>query len=1106
MAVDGSLKFDTKLDSNGLEKGIEKIGNMAAKGMAVVTTALAGASTYAIKVGADFEEGMSKVSAISGVTGEELTALTEKAKEMGAKTKFSATESAEAMKYMAMAGWKSADMLSGIDGVMNLAAASGEELALVSDIVTDALTAFGLQAKDSAHFADVLAKASSNSNTNVAMMGATFKYAAPLAGALKYSIEDVALATGLMANAGIKGEQAGTALRSMFTRLAKPTDECAEAMAVLNISIKNADGSAKPLKQTLLEMRESFAKLTDTEKTQYASMIAGQEAMSGLLAIVNASESDFNKLASAINDSDGAAQEMAETMQDNLKGQIVILGSSLEGLGIQAYEKFEKPMKKAVQASIEKVEDLSKEMESGKLSKSLDTCADGLGTMAEVAIDLATDAIPLVIDGFAFIVDHGKQIVTTAGAIGGAMLGMKIADPVLKGVKAFKAAKDAVDLYNIKLIASTAAGKKFAGSLTLGQAAVGVLTGKVTLATAATTAWNAACTALGGPIGVLVTAIAAVGAGIVAYSFATRDSIEETNANVLATEKIISEYEKLSETLKTNKEARQDAMASSQAEIESADILSQKLDELSNKENKSNAEKEMMKYYVEELNNILPDLNLQYDAEKDALNMSTEAIRENITAQKELVLAKAAQQNLQKIAEDMASAEIALDKATQQHIKNEKALNAAKKETIKTAKAWREAGKPFDGEIADAYYKASNAEADLRIAYEKSGKTVDKYKDKVKGLNKEFDDTSKYAQTKLNSAGLQKQLDEMIANAEAQGIKIPQAVANGILEGKYALPQSVEEMKSLVNYDDLLKKTSDAGIVLPSTFAAGITSGEIAPSQAVKQMNNLITFSDLLAKSSAAGVKVPESLSQAILDGKIQPSAAVEQMKDLITYYDMVAEADAAGIAIPKEISDGVTSGKLLPAEAAKKLAKLTKDELNKIPDGMYSVGISAGDGLANGLWGSVGKVANAAADIIHSAIESAKRAQDSHSPSRVWRDQIGLMAGEGYAVGLDNSIPTVKKTIIRFADTAISTMSDGVKKMPGFNIKAIEMLEDAARMRNMRPFDTLNTASGYSSNTNDNSVKYEVHQTFNGNGPIKPSEAAREMQDTIRRMEWERK
>ena len=313
-----------------------------------------------------------------------------------------------------------------------------------------------------------------------------------------------------------------------------------------------------------------------------------------------------------------------------------------------------------------------------------------------------------------------------------------------------------------------------------------------------------------------------------------------------------------------------------------------------------------------------------------------------------------------------------------------------------------EAGKPFDGEIADAYYKASNAEANLRSAYEESGEIVDKYKNKVKGLNKEFDDTSKYAQTKLNSAGIQKQLDEMIANAKAQGIKIPQAVANGILDGKYALPQSVEEMKSLVTYDDLLKKTSDAGIVLPSTFAAGITSGEIAPSQAVKQMNNLITFSDLLAKSSAAGIKVPESLSQAILDGKIQPSAAVEQMKDLVTYYDMVAEADAAGIAIPKEISDGVTSGKLLPADAAKKLAKLTKDELNKIPDGMYSVGISAGDGLANGLWGSVGKVANAAADIIHSAIESAKRAQ-VHIRHRVYGvNQIGLMAGEGYAVGLE--------------------------------------------------------------------------------------------------------
>ena len=222
--ADGKVIIDTGLDTSGIEKDLSKMGKLAKTGLktvattvSAVSTALGGAAAAAVKVGVSFESEMSKVSAISGATGDELQKLTDKAKEMGAKTKFSASESAQAMEYMAMAGWKTQDMLSGIEGIMDLAAASGEDLATTSDIVTDALTAFGLSASDSTHFANVLAAASSNANTNVGMMGETFKYVAPVAGALGYSVEDCAVAIGLMANSGIKASQAGTALRSIFT-------------------------------------------------------------------------------------------------------------------------------------------------------------------------------------------------------------------------------------------------------------------------------------------------------------------------------------------------------------------------------------------------------------------------------------------------------------------------------------------------------------------------------------------------------------------------------------------------------------------------------------------------------------------------------------------------------------------------------------------------------------------------------------------------------------------------------------------------------------------------------------------------------------------------
>lgn len=371
--ADGYLNFDTKINEKGFNEGVSKISKIATTGLGVAVgnamTKVAGKvgeiGTAAIKVGMTFEAEMSKVSAISGATGDELSSLTDKAKEMGAKTKFSATESAQAMEYMAMAGWKTADMLNGIEGIMNLAAASGENLATTSDIVTDALTAFGLSAQDSTHFADVLAAASSNANTNVSMMGETFKYVAPVAGALGFSVEDCGVAIGLMANSGIKAGQAGTSLRQMLSRLTKPTKEVQTAMNTLGLSLTDSVGNVKSLDTVMSDLRSGFSGLSKAEQTQIATSLAGQEAMSGLLAIVNASDEDFNKLKDSIYNADGAAAEMAATMQDNLAGQITILKSGLEGLGISIYESVEVPLKNLASVGVKAISDLNEAYASG---------------------------------------------------------------------------------------------------------------------------------------------------------------------------------------------------------------------------------------------------------------------------------------------------------------------------------------------------------------------------------------------------------------------------------------------------------------------------------------------------------------------------------------------------------------------------------------------------------------------------------------------------------------------------------------------------------------------------------------------------------------------
>lgn len=306
-----------------------------------VTGPLLAASVAAVKVTADFDAAMSKVSAVSGAVGEDLDRLREKAREMGAKTKFSATQAAEAFNYMAMAGWKTEDMLDGIEGIMNLAAASGEELGVTSDIVTDALTAFNLTAEDSTHFADVLAAASSNANTNVAMMGETFKYVAPIAGAMGYSIEDTAEAIGLMANAGIKSSQAGTSLRRVMTSLQGEVTLVGESFGEVTIQTANTDGTMRDLTDILNDCRAAFSQMTESERAAQAQALVGQHALSGFLALMNAAPKDIEKLRSSIASAseeqdgyNGTAEKMAATMQDNLSGQIVILKSQLEELAI----------------------------------------------------------------------------------------------------------------------------------------------------------------------------------------------------------------------------------------------------------------------------------------------------------------------------------------------------------------------------------------------------------------------------------------------------------------------------------------------------------------------------------------------------------------------------------------------------------------------------------------------------------------------------------------------------------------------------------------------------------------------------------------------------
>lgn len=425
---------------NKMDAFADKTFSFMAKGAAAASAGITGALAASTAAGASFESQMSTVQAISQASESEMARLKALAKQMGIETKFSATEAGQGLEYMAMAGWDVDSMLAGLPGIMNLAAASEEDLGQVSDIVTDAMTAFNLEASRSAEFADVLAQASARSNTDVAMMGQTFKYVAPVAGALGFSIQDTATAIGLMANAGIKGEQAGTSLRAIFSRIVKPTAEVASAMERIGLSVTNSDGSMRSLDEILRDLRAGFSGLSESERASTAASLAGQEAMSGMLALINASGEDYEKLSDSIYHAKGAAEEMAGVRMDNLKGDVTLLKSSAEGAGIAIYEGLSEPLREGVQTGTEWLNSFTESVEENlpTIRREVKSAGSVLMGFVEPVLDLGSWFLqhPEVIQGgltglvSTLLTFKAAKGITSAVKLFGSLSGMIKAWPV----------------------------------------------------------------------------------------------------------------------------------------------------------------------------------------------------------------------------------------------------------------------------------------------------------------------------------------------------------------------------------------------------------------------------------------------------------------------------------------------------------------------------------------------------------------------------------------------------------------------------------------------------------------------------------------------------
>ena len=892
------------------ESATSKMVGLMKKSAAVIGVASVAAAKKTIDVGKSFEAGMSEVQAISGASGKDLEKLSAKAKQMGATTKFSATESATALKYMAMAGWKTNQMVSGLSGVMNLAAASGEDLGTVSDIVTDSMTAFGLKAKDSGHFADVLAKASSSSNTNVAMMGETFKYVAPLAGSMKYSIEDTATAIGLMANAGIKGSQAGTELRSILTRLVKPPKDAAAALSALGISTTKADGSMKPMRQTMAELREKFSGLTDSQKSQYAAAIAGQEAMSGLLAIVNASDSDFNKLQKAIDNSSGAAKKQADIMNNNLQGALYDLGSAAEAVGIGIYEDIKTPLTKAVGVGTKQLRILSSKLKKGGIKKIVPEEAintvENLGTVAKA---VGGGGLKEVLGAAAKLVGNNMEVA------------LPVATSLLTVFKGYKAVTTVVTAFRTVSAATEGAST---GVQILGTA-IQLFTGKTISATTATAAFKTVCTALGGPVGIGVVAVGALAAGVAAYALTQKKAVTEADRYYSSCTKLKKKQEEMAASIKSLHKENQKNVDSTRANGVHADQLYQRLTKLMNVEHKSAGTKAQIVNVVKQLNELLPGLNLEYDKEADKLNKSTSAIKKNIAALKEQAMAKAYQKGMESTASKVAKADIENEKAIKKKTEATNKYNAA------VEKMNQVTAKVNQGKIttsSDEYKKASNDLTKYYDAMMTANKAVEQSGKNLNAAQKELTTyTDKYtAQT--NYTEYLKSLDDLAKQAKIKASDIPKSVGEGIKQGVYANPTSGKELKSLIKLDNLvnsdqLAKMQEQGMKIPQYLSKGISDGSISFKSAAKQMQNAINWTDLIQKAKDAGVKVPDSVAQGISSGQYAVPTSVQAVKNLVTFEDLKTKAQQGGVQVPDYLANAITSGSGKPKEAAAALSRV---------------------------------------------------------------------------------------------------------------------------------------------------------------------------------------
>ena len=1100
-----AVEKDWKNSSTNISSAISKIGSITAKGLKVAATAVAGTATAlggvaaaAVKVGSDFEAQMSRVKAISGATGEEFEQLRQQAIDLGADTAFSASQAAQGMENLAAAGFTTNEIMIAMPGMLDLAAASGEDLAASADIAASTLRGFGLEASEAGHVADVLAENANRTNSSVAETGEAMKYIAPLARAAGISMEETAAAIGIMANAGIQGSQAGTTLRGALSRLSKPTDIMQQAMDELGVSFYDSEGKMLSLAEQVGMLQNAMEGMTDEQKNNYLVTLYGQEALSGMLALINEGPESLSSLTSAYESCDGAAQTAATTMQDNLKGAIEQLSGSAETLGIVFYDSVADSMKNAAQAATDSVNNITEAFNNGGLDAAISAAGDEFANLATEAashapemVDVAVDFIQSFADGVA---RNRKRLIGAAGEAAEAiasgladLLPSELREPVEDAIDAIsdslssgglkKAGETAVNTLenvvdivgkladvalplltdaldfaseNLDVVAAAAAAAFTAfkgytvvttaskaaqalaattemlsaaekanalqvlaasGALTAKEMIIGVLTGKITLATAAQTAWNAVMNA--NPIGLLITAIGALAAGIGVYVLTQKDA--ET-----ATDRANKKLAEQAEAIREAQAARQEEVSGIEAEYGYYQQLWNELQGIVDQNGK------VKEGYEERASFIASTLSDSLGVEIDLTDGVIQKYGELAESIDQVIAKKKAEAIMDAYKDDYTEAIKNQSEAAKELSRTYDDYSAAQERAKEAADALEEAQSSMTAEQAAGSFEIMQLQQAQMDANEELEKAKTAYDD-AKTASEE------YGTTIANYESAMGAVESGSENASAAVLALSDNLKRAGAASEESLREQVEALGD--SYDDMRAAAAEKGsgvtdemvnqaramwLLAQIEYEKGTTNNEALIQQWQSEVNELLSNSGGPEAAAQEGKEISQSHADGITSKKSTVSSAASAVSAAANAALSSADTGTTGKKAGDKYASGVSSKTGTARSAGKRLAS-SADSGAKSKTG-YEAGSGFGSGFVAGIKAWVGSAVASAANLAASALLSAKKEINSNSPAKE-TIKLGKYFGQGFSVGIEGEIKNAEKSSGKLADAALQSL-----------------------------------------------------------------------------------